>query len=59
MPKTMQAVRTAKKVPARVAELAPKQAVERQLAEVIAELDRLHEGVSAAYAQMALDMIRR
>jgi hypothetical protein len=43
----------------RVAELDPKQAVACRLNRIIIELERLNEDVAAAYAQMALDMIRR
>lgn len=40
------------------AEFAPKQMIERRLLEVIADLDGSKQTVAAAYAQMALDLIR-
>lgn len=43
----------------RVSDLALGQAVEGHLIQLIADLDLLNENVAAAYAQMALDVIRR
>lgn len=43
----------------RVAELTPKHTLEARLLEIIADLDAAQQAVAAAYAQMALDLIRR
>lgn len=42
----------------RVAELSIDKALRDQLARIIAELDKAKQPVSAAYAQMALDVLR-
>lgn len=59
MPKATPAPKLSSASKVRVAELDPKQAVAGRLNRIIIELERLNEGVAAAYAQMALDMIRR
>lgn len=58
MPKARTAPQLDQEATARPAELDPRHAVASQLEKIIADLDNLDEGLAAAYAQMALDMLR-